>query len=228
MRGEDTLCCAQTGSGKTLLFLMPMLHELLGTVELEAQPLPSSRGGRSRRAAEAQPPSAPDALVLVHSRELALQIAHVARRLAAALPGIDPEQVEVVTNGAAFTPQRHALRGGACRLLVGTPGRLLYHAEQGNVGLHALKVLAVDEADALLCCPADAAEEAEEADHASPWEGAATWRTRRGVCWPRCTRRDGHHGARSASAVAPSAVVSTTAALTSTCRGPWQGRCRQY
>ena len=159
LRGEDTLCCAQTGSGKTLLFLLPILRHLLGP--------PPSREPRvvlSRKFDESRPkkpkrghipktvlPSAPDALVLVHSRELALQIAHVARALAAALPGRADERVCCLTNGAPYTPQRTQLRGGGVRLLVATPSRLLYHVGEDNVSLHGLRVLAADEADALLC-----------------------------------------------------------------------------
>jgi len=87
----------------------------------------------------------------VHSRELALQIAHVARALAAALPGRADERVCCLTNGAPYTPQRAQLRGGAVRLVVATPSRLLYHVGEDNVSLHGLRVLAADEADALLC-----------------------------------------------------------------------------
>tara|TARA_B100000795_G_C22728746_1_gene410517 strand:- start:290 stop:829 length:540 start_codon:yes stop_codon:yes gene_type:complete len=96
-------------------------------------------------------PSAPDALVLVHSRELALQIAHVARSLAAALPGRLDDHVCCLTNGAAYTPQRAQLRGGGVRLVVATPARLLYHMGEANLSLHGVRVLAADEADALLC-----------------------------------------------------------------------------
>ena len=159
LRGEDTLCCAQTGSGKTLLFLLPILRHLLGP--------PPSREPRvvlSRKFDESRPkkpkrghipktvlPSAPDALVLVHSRELAMQIAHVARALAAALPGWADARVCCLTNGAPYTPQRAQLRGGGVRLVVATPSRLLYHVGEDNVSLHGLRVLAADEADALLC-----------------------------------------------------------------------------
>ena len=128
LRGEDTLCCAQTGSGKTLLFLLPILRQLFGP--------PPSREPRivmSHKFDDSRPkkpkrghipktvlPSAPDALVLVHSRELALQIAHVARSLAAGLPGRLDDRVCCLTNGAAYTPQRAQLRGGGVRLVATT------------------------------------------------------------------------------------------------------------
>ena len=126
-------------------------------------------------------PSAPDALVLVHSRELALQIAHVARSLAAGLPGRLDDRVCCLTNGAAYTPQRAQLRGGGVRLVVATPARLLYHLGEGNVSLHGVRVLAADEADALLC------------QRGGPLAGEARQvlqrRRRRGAMHTPCTRR---------------------------------------
>ena len=144
MRGEDTLCCAQTGSGKTLLFLLPMLHELLGSgrgVKYKPQPvafrqrggwqkktvLPAAPEALVRRGRAAQVKSGPRPLalalptgriqnrhlgqVLVHSRELALQIAHVARLLAAELPGELAGPVAPPT-GTPPRPRRHPPHSG--------------------------------------------------------------------------------------------------------------------
>ena len=151
LRGEDTLCCAQTGSGKTLLFLLPILRHLLGPPPPRKPQALRDRKPKKGRIEKTVLPSAPDALVIVHSRELALQIAHVARTLAAALPGRLDEAVCCVTNGAPFVAQRVQLRAGGVRLVVATPARLLYHVDEANVSLHGLRVLACDEADALLC-----------------------------------------------------------------------------
>ena len=115
LNGEDILCSAQTGSGKTLLFLLPFLQRIL-----ESRPMKSPARGHTGRQS-----SQPDAVIIVPSRDLARQIADVAQQLCSEVE-YQP-QVACVTGGAKYTPQRVLLREGLVRLLVGTPDRLLYH-----------------------------------------------------------------------------------------------------
>ena len=110
LRGEDTLCCAQTGSGKTLLFLLPILRHLLGPPPPRKPQALRDLKPKKGRIEKTVLPSAPDALVLVHSRELALQIAHVARTLVAALPGrLDEVRAVLTPRRAVLAPRRAVL-----------------------------------------------------------------------------------------------------------------------
>ena len=128
LRGADLLASAQTGSGKTAAFALPLLQRLL------ADPAP-------RRANHAR------ALVLVPTRELAAQVGDVLRALARQLA---PElRVVVAFGGVSINPQMQALRGGA-ELLVATPGRLLDLIDHHAVRLDAVQTLVLDEADRLL------------------------------------------------------------------------------
>ena len=154
--GLDVMVCAQTGSGKTLMFLLPMLHRLaqksppaikLGKrAQREAARHGSAaQGGPAKGRAIAQP----EALVVVPTRELGIQIATIARQLASTLDG-QPVTVDLLTGGAPFKPQKEALARGDIRLLVATPARLLYHVEEGALDLGRVRQLAIDEADAVL------------------------------------------------------------------------------
>ena len=120
--GHDVLASAQTGSGKTAAFVLPMAQRLLST--------PGSRG-RVR------------ALVLSPTRELAVQTGTLLRQL-----GL-PLKTVVAVGGLSINPQMMALRGGA-DVLVSTPGRLLDLIAQNAAGLDGLEVLVLDEADRLL------------------------------------------------------------------------------
>ena len=127
MRGGDVWASAQTGSGKTAAFALPIL-ELLST----------SRRDRGRFVR---------ALILAPTRELAEQtgeaIRHYGRYLAA------PLKTLVVTGGVSINPQMIALGGGA-DFIVATPGRLLDLIAHKAVSLSAVSVLVLDEADRLL------------------------------------------------------------------------------
>ena len=137
LMGRDVLCCAQTGSGKTLTFLLPMMQRL------------SERPNR-REAPDGDPRSScPEAIILVPNRELGEQHERVFRDLAEQLP-FTPTMLRM-TGGERFAPQKRALRAGNVRLLIATPERLLYHIGAGNMRLDCLSQLALDEADALLC-----------------------------------------------------------------------------
>ena len=122
LQGRDLLACAQTGSGKTAAFLLPILHRLIG---------------RPRRITRA--------LVLTPTRELAAQILEDFNALAVhtALTGA------AVYGGVGMGPQEHAFRTGV-DVIVATPGRLLDHMRAPYAKLDALEYLVLDEADRML------------------------------------------------------------------------------
>jgi ATP-dependent RNA helicase RhlE len=123
LEGRDLLACAQTGTGKTAAFLLPLLQRLTAR--------PSS--GRIR------------ALVVTPTRELASQIAERAGVYGAG----SSLRHTVLFGGVGQKPQENAIRRGV-DLLVATPGRLLDLMEQGIVRLNAVEVLVLDEADRML------------------------------------------------------------------------------
>jgi ATP-dependent RNA helicase RhlE len=134
LAGRDLQVLAPTGAGKTAAYALPLLHALHRRVSTQPPPRPGQR--RSTRA-----------LVLVPTRELALQVGAVLKDLAGALT--IRLQVEVVHGGVAVNPQMLRLRGGA-DALVATPGRLLDLVAQRAVTLEAVALLVLDEADRLL------------------------------------------------------------------------------
>jgi ATP-dependent RNA helicase RhlE len=123
LAGRDMLAGAQTGTGKTAAFTLPILDRL-------------SRTGTSRK---------PRALVLVPTRELAAQVAESVRHYGVHLP----VRCAVIFGGVGIQPQIDALRRGT-DIVVATPGRLLDHAGQGTVDLGAIEILVLDEADRML------------------------------------------------------------------------------
>src|SRR3954469_24541506 len=124
LRGGDVWASAQTGSGKTAAFALPVLQQLSET----ARPR-----GRFVRA-----------LILVPTRELAAQIGESFRRYARFLP--EAVKTLVVYGGVSINPQMMALSGGA-DVIVATPGRLLDLVEQNAVSLSTVTALVLDEAD---------------------------------------------------------------------------------
>jgi ATP-dependent RNA helicase RhlE len=127
LAGVDLLATAQTGSGKTAAYALPLLQRLL--------------------AAEPLTPRRVRALVLVPTRELAAQAGEVVRSLAQHLP--QRPKVAVVFGGVSINPQMMALRGGA-DVVVATPGRLLDLVEHNALRLSGVDLLVLDEADRLL------------------------------------------------------------------------------
>ena len=125
LAGRDVLAGAQTGTGKTAGFILPILQRLA------ADAAPSRR--------------APRALVLAPTRELAAQVAQSARDYGKYLP----LRVLQVFGGVNINPQISALRSG-CDILVATPGRLLDLAQQRAADLSQVEVLVLDEADRML------------------------------------------------------------------------------
>ncbi|MEZ7848547.1 MAG: DEAD/DEAH box helicase [Polaromonas sp.] len=127
LAGRDVLASAETGSGKTAAFCLPLL-QLLAAV-------PSTRPRRVR------------ALILVPTRELAVQIGEVARLLSLQ---VAPElKVTVVFGGVSINPQMMGLRSGT-DWVIATPGRLLDLIDHNALDLSAVQTLVLDEADRLL------------------------------------------------------------------------------
>lgn len=127
LQGADLLGAAQTGSGKTAAFALPLLQQLQ---------LSATGGPRRVRA-----------LVLVPTRELAAQVGEVLRSLAQHL--LQPLKIAIVFGGVSINPQMLGLRGGA-DIVVATPGRLLDLVEHNALPLGAVAHLVLDEADRLL------------------------------------------------------------------------------
>src|SRR5687767_14121305 len=126
LNGRDMLGCAQTGTGKTAAFALPIIDRLA-------------------RAARPQGLRGPRALVLLPTRELALQVGESFKTYGkhTRLTGA------TIFGGVGQGPQVDAIRRGA-DILVATPGRLLDLMEQGHLRFEALEVLVLDEADRML------------------------------------------------------------------------------
>lgn len=122
LAGRDVLGQAQTGTGKTAAFALPILARL--------EPKQASL----------------QALVLTPTRELALQVAETFQSYAKYLEGF---QILPIYGGQAYGPQLHGLRRGA-QVVVGTPGRVIDHLRRGSLDLSGLRFLVLDEADEML------------------------------------------------------------------------------
>ena len=127
LQGADVLGSAQTGSGKTAAFSLPMLDQLASTI-----------AGSPRRL---------HGLILVPTRELAAQVGEAITGFAKYLP--QRVKVAVVFGGVSINPQMMNLRGGA-DIVVATPGRLLDLLNHNALSLTTEKTLVLDEADRLL------------------------------------------------------------------------------
>jgi len=138
LAGRDLLASAQTGTGKTAAFVLPIL-QLLNASRPAVRYLPAGKG---RRGATGLPIRC---LVLTPTRELALQVEESVRTYGAERP----VRSTIVYGGVGFDPQVRALRGGP-EIVVATPGRLLDHAGQGTIDLSSVEILVLDEADRML------------------------------------------------------------------------------
>jgi superfamily II DNA/RNA helicase len=131
LTGSDVIGQARTGTGKTFAFGLPLLQRIVAPDD--------------RDYAEATEPGKPQALVIVPTRELAVQVtgdlesAATVRRI----------RMITVYGGRAYEPQLKALKAGV-DVVVGTPGRLLDLANQGHLDLAHVKELVLDEADKML------------------------------------------------------------------------------
>jgi len=122
MANRDVLGQAQTGTGKTAAFALPILARLD----------PNQK--------------TPQALVLAPTRELAIQVAEAFQSYAAHLPGF---HVLPIYGGQSYGPQLSALRRGV-HVVVGTPGRVIDHLDKGTLDISQLRTLVLDEADEML------------------------------------------------------------------------------
>ena len=122
LEGRHVVGLAQTGTGKTAAFALPILSRL----DLSQK--------------------SPQALVLAPTRELALQVCEAFERYAAFMKGV---RVLPVYGGQAYGVQLSALRRGV-HIVVGTPGRIMDHLEKGTLDLRELRFLVLDEADEML------------------------------------------------------------------------------
>ncbi|HEY9461201.1 MAG TPA: DEAD/DEAH box helicase, partial [Paralcaligenes sp.] len=129
MDGRDVMGAAQTGTGKTAAYTLPILHRLM--------PLASHSASPARHPVRV--------LILAPTRELADQVYDNVVQYCKPTP----LRATVVFGGVDIGPQRDALRHG-CEILVATPGRLLDHIEQKNVNLSHVSILVLDEADRML------------------------------------------------------------------------------
>ena len=127
LSGRDLMACAQTGTGKTAGFTLPILNRLSTSTAQES-------GKRKIRV-----------LILTPTRELAAQVEDSVRTYGVHLPF----KSLVIFGGVSMNPQITALRNGV-DILVATPGRLLDHAQQRNLDLSSVEVLVLDEADRML------------------------------------------------------------------------------
>ena len=127
--GRDVMGAAQTGTGKTAAFTLPILHRLM--------PLANTSASPARHPVRA--------LILAPTRELADQVYNSVAQYSK----YTPLRSTVVFGGVDIGPQKEALRRG-CEILVATPGRLLDHVEQKTLNLSQVGLLVLDEADRML------------------------------------------------------------------------------
>jgi ATP-dependent RNA helicase RhlE len=148
LAGNDLIACAETGTGKTAAFVVPMLQRLLENgVGNRLQSLSSEEALAGTRLAESADESRPRSrvLVLAPTRELAVQIEdeihglsyHTSITSAAVYGGVD------------MSAQERALRAGV-DIIVATPGRLIDHMRQQNADLGGVELLVLDEADRMM------------------------------------------------------------------------------
>ena len=124
LRGADIVGCAQTGTGKTLAFLLPILERLLQDQNKTKDPR---------------------VVILEPTRELAIQVTRETRKLVAHAP----LRIMSIYGGSSIKKEIHTLRSGV-DVIVATPGRLMDHMRRRNVTFQEVQVLVLDEADRML------------------------------------------------------------------------------
>jgi len=127
IEGKDMIGVAQTGTGKTLAFAVPMIQAVL-------------RGNKGSAL------SLSNGLIILPTRELALQVKEVFRKIGSSL-GV---RTAVLIGGESINRQMQVLIRGNPQIIIGTPGRIIDHMEQKTVSLGAVAVLVLDEADQML------------------------------------------------------------------------------
>lgn len=120
--GRDIVASADTGSGKTAAFLLPVIMKVLKETE------------------------SPSALILAPTRELAIQIERQAKELMTGLPNM---RTVLLVGGLPLPPQLHRLKQNV-KVIIATPGRLLEILKQCSVHLNGIKIVVVDEVDTML------------------------------------------------------------------------------
>ena len=125
LNGHDVIGLAQTGTGKTAAFALPVLHHI---------------------AAQQAIPNKPLALILTPTRELALQVSEAIEQFARHMDAIS---VLPIYGGSSYGPQLGGLKRGA-HIVVGTPGRVIDHLNKGSLDLSLTAHLVLDEADEML------------------------------------------------------------------------------
>ena len=128
LEGRDLIACAQTGTGKTAAFLLPLIDVITGYK-------PKAEGSIR-------------ALVVVPTRELALQIDHQMQAIAYFTP-ITSIPLYGGSDGAGFDQQKQALTSGV-EVVIATPGKLMSHLNLGYVPLKGIEFLVLDEADRMM------------------------------------------------------------------------------
>lgn len=126
LAGKDVLASAQTGTGKTAAFILPLLHLLCN---------PEYRGNFG-----------PQAVILVPTRELAIQVSEEAKKFSRHLPRV---KTVCIYGGVPYPIQKRAL-SSKFEILVATPGRLIDHMQQGRLNFSNVKMFVLDEADRML------------------------------------------------------------------------------
>ncbi|MBI3236889.1 MAG: DEAD/DEAH box helicase, partial [Chlamydiales bacterium] len=126
IEGRDLIASAQTGTGKTAAFLLPALHNL-------------SRATKTKG-------KGAEILILVPTRELAIQVAQEAKKFSKNLPHL---KTVCIYGGVPYPPQNKMLHQ-PYDILIATPGRLLDHMDEGRISLSRVKLLILDEADRML------------------------------------------------------------------------------
>ncbi|MEW5298857.1 MAG: hypothetical protein WDW36_001934 [Sanguina aurantia] len=127
LSGRDILGCAETGSGKTASFAIPMIQHCLNQAPL-------------------RPGDGPIGLVLAPTRELAQQIEREVKAFSTSSRNV---RTAIVVGGVQMGEQRHDLRSGV-EIIVATPGRFIDHLQQGNTNLSRVSFVVLDEADRML------------------------------------------------------------------------------
>ncbi|TWV82476.1 DEAD/DEAH box helicase [Moraxella sp. VT-16-12] len=140
--GRDLLLSAQTGSGKTASFVLPILDKLAKTPKAK----PEHTGDFSQKSHRKHQKVAIKALILTPTRELAMQVQDNVRKYSSCMKGVF--SVPLV-GGAPYGGQIRALTKGV-QIIIATPGRLIDHINDGRVDLSELDVLVLDEADRML------------------------------------------------------------------------------
>lgn len=128
LEGKDIIACAQTGTGKTAAYVLPVINEL-------------SKGNH--------PSDAVNAIIMAPTRELAQQIDQQIQGFTYFMPAVSAVAIYGGTDGIAWEQQRRGLEMGA-DIVIATPGRLLSHIKLGTVDLSQASFFILDEADRML------------------------------------------------------------------------------